>query len=319
MVGMTKKTILVTGINGFVGKHLVRELHGRDIKVLGTGLSKVDDEIAGEVDDFIACDLTNLDSVSAIDFGSLDAVIHLAALSSQGMSFDQPQKFIADNSAMVINLFEAALAQKPKQYPRFIMISSGAVYESDQPMPLTESSKVTHGSPYSVSKLLGEMLGDYYQKRGIDSVVIRPFNHTGPGQGPGFLLPDMVKQLSEAGKDGVIKVGNITTRRDYSDVRDVARAYADLATTPEIKNRLYNICSGASRSGQEIIEMIAKGLYGDDAKPNTEVDQSRIRPNDPPNIFGSADHLKNDIGWQPKIDFEQTVRDYIAWFKEHPF
>jgi GDP-4-dehydro-6-deoxy-D-mannose reductase len=199
------------------------------------------------------------------------------------------------------------------------MVSSGAVYESSQPMPITEASKVTHGSPYAISKLLGEMLGDYYQKRGIDSIVTRPFNHTGPGQGKGFLLPDMTRQLSELGESGVLKVGNITTRRDYTDVRDVVKAYAALATAPEVKNRLYNVCSGKSRSGEEIIDLIAKTLYGENAKANTEVDQSRIRPNDPPEIFGSTEQLKADTGWETTIPFEQTVRDYVEWFKENPF
>jgi GDP-4-dehydro-6-deoxy-D-mannose reductase len=316
---MSTQRILVTGVNGFVGPHLVRELKNQGITVVGAASQKANPEVADLLDDFIACDLTNLESVSKIDFASIDAVIHLAALSNQGMSFDQPQKFIADNSAMVINLFEATLAQKPERHPRFIMVSSGAVYESSQQMPLTEKSQTTHGSPYSISKLLGEMLGDYYQKRGIDSVVVRPFNHTGPGQGKGFLLPDMVKQLSELGEEGVLKVGNIATRRDYTDVRDVVKAYVALATATEVKNRLYNVCSGKSRSGEEIIGLIAQTLYGPDAKTNTEVDQSRIRPNDPPEIFGSTELLKADTSWETTIPFEQTVRDYVEWFKKNPF
>lgn len=316
---MSTQRILVTGINGFVGKHLVRELHNQGIAVVGSASEKANAEIEGLLDEFVACNLTDLESVKQLPLGDVSAVIHLAALSSQGMSFDQPQKFIADNSAMVINLFEATMALKLEKNPRFIMVSSGAVYESNQPMPLTEASSVTHGSPYAISKLLGEMLGDYYQKRGIDSIVVRPFNHTGPGQGPGFLLPEMVKQLSELGAEGTLKVGNIKTRRDYTDVRDVVKAYVALATMPEVKNHLYNVCSGVNRSGEEIIGMIAEALYGEGAKPNTEVDQSRIRPNDPAEIFGSAERLQSDAGWQVTIPFEQTVRDYVAWFKENPF
>jgi GDP-4-dehydro-6-deoxy-D-mannose reductase len=314
-----KKRILVTGINGFVGKHLARELHAQGMAIVGVATETPHPEIADLLESFLAIDLTDQTSVSKIDFTNLDAVIHLAALAHQGMSFEHPRKFIDTNSAMVIHLFETALAQKPAHYPRFIMVSSGAVFESDQPMPLTEQSAVTHGSPYAISKLLGEMLGDYYQKRGIDSIVVRPFNHTGPGQGPGFLLPDMVKQISEAGEGGTINVGNIATRRDYSDVRDVVKAYVALATTPRVTNRLYNLCSGVSRSGEEIITLITKTLYGNDAAVKTEVDQSRIRPNDPPEIYGDASLLKTDTGWKPTHSFEQTVNDYVAWFKQHPF
>lgn len=316
---MSTTRILITGINGFVGQHLARELHNQGIAAVGTATEAANPAIADLLEGFVACDLTSAESVAQIDFSNVDAVIHLAALSSQGMSFDQPQRFIADNSAMVINVYERILAQKLDKNPRVIMVSSGAVYDSDQPMPITEASKLTHGSPYVISKLLSENLADYYKKRGIDSIVVRPMNHTGPGQGPGFILPDMTKQLKELGPDGTLKVGNIKTRRDYTDVRDVAKAYVTLATMPEVKHTLYNICSGKSRSGEEIIGIIAKAMYGDDARVKTEVDQSRIRPNDPPEIFGSTDQLKADTGWTTTIPFEQTVKDYVEWFKANPF
>ena len=308
--------ILVTGINGFVGKHVARELHSQNIKITGTGMGAADDSIKSLLTNFVSCDLTDQESVKQIDFSQFDAVIHLAALAHQGLSFEHPHKFINQNSAMVIHLFEAALAQNLDHYPRFIMVSSGAIYESDQPMPLTEQSKVSHGSPYAISKLLGEMLGDYYQKRGIDSVVVRPFNHTGPGQGPGFLIPDMVKKINEAGEGGTITVGNLSTRRDYTDVRDVVKAYVTLATAPEITHRLYNVCSGVSRSGEEIVQRITQELFGKDAHVRTQIDQARFRPHDPPEIFGSTEQLKKDTGWHTTIPFEQTIHDYVEWFKQ---
>lgn len=314
---MSIQHILVTGSNGFVGKHLIKGLkqQGHTVTALAT---HADPAVAEQVDAFVACNLTDAESVAQVNFNTVDAVIHLAALSSQGMSFDQPQKFIADNSAMVINLYERMLAQKLPKNPRVIMVSSGAVYDSNQPLPITEDGLLTHGSPYAISKILGEHLSDYYQKRGIESIVVRPFNHTGPGQGPGFLIPDMVKQLSELGEGGTLRVGNIATRRDYSDVRDVVKAYITLATTDELAHNLYNICSGKSRSGEEIIGLIAKALYGSDTV-KTEVDQTRIRPNDPAEIFGSNQRLRDDTGWEPSIPLEQTITDYVAWFKTNPF
>src|ERR1700738_1126130 len=182
---MSTQHILVTGSNGFVGKHLIAALkqQGHSVTALAT---HADPAVAEQVDNFVACDLTSAESVAQVDFTGITAVIHLAALSSQGMSFDLPQKFIADNSAMVINVYERILVQKLTKNPRVVMVSSGAVYDSDQPMPLTETSILTHVSPYAIRKILGEHLADYYKKRGIESVVVRPFNHTGPGQGPGF-------------------------------------------------------------------------------------------------------------------------------------
>lgn len=312
-----KQRILITGINGFVGKHLTRELHSQNIAVIGAATSKADPEIADLLDDFVACDLTNRSSVEKIDFSNLSAVIHLAALANQGQSFAKPQEFITTNSAMVINLFESALAQKLSTYPRFIMVSSSVVYDNDQPMPLTEQGALTQNSPYAISKQLGEMLGNYYKKRGIDSVVARPFNHTGPGQGPGYLLPDMVKRIYELGEGEPLKTGNIKTRRDYTDVRDVAKAYALLATAQDVKNHIYNISSGKSRSGEEIISLIAKAM--DKNSPLTETNPAFLRPNEPAEIIGSAELLKNDLGWEPSIPLERTIADYVAWYKENRF
>lgn len=307
------KKIIVTGINGFVGPHLAHELKNRNITVIGVG-TDAQPKNSELLDEYIACDLTDAESVaSSIDFTDVDAVIHLAGLSNQGKSFAEPQLFITANSAMVVNLFEAATAQDKK--PRFVIVSTGALYNSDQPMPLSEESAITFNSPYAVSKHVTENLSDYYGKRGFESVVVRPFNHTGPGQGPGFLIPDLSRQLLEVGEGGTLRVGNLSTRRDYSDARDIVRAYADIATAESVPHNLYNLCSGKSRSGEEILALLAKAFFGREDAVATEVDPSRVRPNDPPEIFGDNSRMQEDYGWTPTIPLEQTINDYVAWMK----
>ncbi|MGH7196907.1 MAG: NAD-dependent epimerase/dehydratase family protein [Candidatus Saccharimonadales bacterium] len=305
------QTILVTGINGFVGHHLAAELKSRNLSVIGLGHDgRPTEEVSKYIDTYIGCDLTNEAAVKEVDFSKVDVIIHLAGLASQGMSFAEPRRFIADNSAMIINLFEAAMSQQLNHKPRFIVVSSGAVYDNNQPMPLTEDSRTTNASPYVISKLLTEDLCGYYQSRGFDCVIARPFNHIGPGQSPGFLLPDLVSQIREATESKEpMKVGNLKSRRDYTDVRDVVKAYALLATTEKLHHRLYNICSGGSTSGEELLAMITKELYA--KKVNVVVDPNKLRPNDPPEIYGSYERLAIDTGWKPTLPLETTIRDFI--------
>lgn len=295
-------SVIVTGVNGFVGKHLARELTENGIAVIGIGREPVaDSEIADVLSEYVIADLTQ----TWPEVGAVDAVIHLAGLAAVGPSFERPQEYINLNSAMITNLGEFYLTQETK--PRLVVVSSGAVYDSSQPMPLTEDSALDLNSPYTVSKVLVENQCAYYRKRGLDCIIARPFNHIGPGQLEGFLVPDVIAQLQ---KGNEVRVGNIGTKRDYTDVRDVARAYRLLATTPNLYHQIYNVCSGTSRSGEEIITLIKAVMKKPEA--TVAVDQSKVRPTDAPDIYGSAEALKADTGWVPEIPFETTLTDCVG-------
>lgn len=305
---MTKDTatattglILVTGVNGFVGKHLVRELTLHGYTVVGVGREpQADSQISDLLQDYKVADLTQ----NWPDTAEPIAVIHLAGLAAVGDSFDHPQDYLSINSSMVTNMAEYYLRRSRK--PRLLVISSGAIYGAGQSMPLNEASMVDFNSPYAVSKVLVENQCTYYRKRGLDCVVARPFNHIGPGQLGGFLAPDVIAQLKEGDH---AMVGNLATKRDYTDVRDVTKAYRLLATTPQLKHPIYNVCSGISRSGEEIVGAIKTAL----AKPDAviTVDQSKVRPTDVAEIYGDAAILKADTGWAPTIPFEVTIEDCI--------
>ncbi len=307
------KRVLVAGVNGFVGHHLARELAETGHTVIGTGIDKaLDPTLAPYVKTFLRCDLTDREAVSTLPLDEVDAVINLAGLAQVGASFDpgQAERYTHINVAVHTTILER-LRQLDNKAVRVIAVSTGAVYDNTQKMPINEDGLlITEGSPYAHSKLAMERALAEYQGLGFDVVVVRPFNHIGPGQLGGFLVPDLIEKLRHLGADNVLSIGRLDTKRDYTDVRDVARAYRLLATSDELAHSLYNVCSGASHSGQEILDVLTGSM--DISGLRIEVDKSRIRPNDPADVRGEASRLQTDTGWKPQIAFEQTLRDCLS-------
>lgn len=303
------KKILVTGANGFVGQHLVKELADNGMTVVGVGGHAGASERSPYVNEYLVLDLNDAEAVSKqLDFKDVDGVIHLAGLAAVGPSFDKPLEYITTNVGIEINLFEAALAQGAK--PKFLIISSGSLYDAKAPLPLTEESPVVPGSPYAVSKIGQEEMAFHYGLRGFECMVARPFNHIGPGQNPGFLVPDVAQQIiaCERGEQSEILVGNLDAKRDYTDVRDIVRAYRLLLEKGE-SGQLYNICSGEAVSGHDIVDGLMKAA-GSEAP--LKQDQARMRPSDNPEIYGDSSKLHGSTGWQPEVPLGTTLKDVIA-------
>lgn len=302
------KTVIVTGANGFVGSHLAKELSENDFSVIGIGGGTKKGNNSTFFAEFKVLDLMDPEAVNTIDFTKVDSVIHLAGLAAPAPSFDKPMKYINTNIGIEVNLFEAALAQNAK--PRFIVISSGTLYDPKSPMPFTESSNICPNSPYAISKIGQEQTAQYYAIRGFECIVVRPFNHIGPGQNPGFIVPDLAKQIVEFEKDNskAIKVGNLDAKRDYTDVRDIVRAYR-LLLDKGIPGETYNVCSGASTSGHEILAGL---LEAANCKPSVVKNDAMNRPSDREELYGSLDKLSADTGWQPEIPLKTTLSDVIT-------
>ena len=299
--------IVITGANGFVGKHLTNELLNAGHQVVGIGMEpSAHNEIADKLVEYASCNLAEAWPELATP---VDAIIHLAGLAAVGPSFDKPQDYLNLNSAMVTNMGEYYLKADTK--PRIVLVSSGAIYDPHQEMPIHESGGVAFSSPYAVSKILTENQAAYYNGRGLECVVMRPFNHIGPGQLPGFLVPDLAEKIRARKSDTEpISVGNLTTRRDYTDVRDVAKAYVAVATSPSRPEELvYNVCSGASVSGEQVLASLAQA-FGI-STPQTEIDQSLVRPTDIMDIRGDNSRLSQEFDWQPTYSFQQTVNDFV--------
>lgn len=302
--------ILVTGINGFVGEHVAREFVNRGFSVVGVGHdSEANEKVAPLLRTYVSCDMLDEAQVNdRLSMSGVRAIIHLAGLANVGQSFDKPQRFMTENGVMVNNVLAKALADEMPG--RTVAISTGALYDSTQPLPLSEESRTYPNSPYAVGKLMAEDVVKYYRLRGTDAVIARPFNHIGPGQGPGFILPDLYEQLQSAEDSGNMMVGNIATKRDYTDVRDIARAYAELALAPSLEHDTYNICSGESLSGQTILNTIKEAAGVKDIE--VRVDPAKIRPTDIDNIVGDSSRLRDELGWGPAITIEQTIKDFVA-------
>lgn len=296
--------VVVSGVNGFVGRHLVRELtcHGHD--VIGMGLDSAGSDIGP-----LLCDHVEVDLRQRWPSVHCDAVVHLAALSAVEPSFRDPQRYIESNSAPLTRLAEALLSTN--EGVRVVVVSTGAVYHTTDNQSLNEGSPINPSSPYIVSKILTEAQSAYYRQRGLDILVMRPFNHIGPGQGPGFLLPDLVSGVTNwMETEEAVRVGNLATRRDYTDVRDVVRAYRLALEAPHVTTPVLNVCSGKSVSGRELLDLVADALT-DGRPPEIHVDQAKFRPGDPGQIRGNNTAIRETLGWQPSIGLVQTVRDVV--------
>jgi GDP-4-dehydro-6-deoxy-D-mannose reductase len=300
------KKVLITGVNGFVGQHLVKELLESGLQVVGVGGPRGSTASPG-ITEYKVLDLMDETATSTINFNEIDSVVHLAGLAAVGPSFDDPLTYVYTNVGLEVHLFEAALKQDKK--PRFLIVSSGNLYNPAAPLPLTEESSVIASSPYAVSKLGQEQMAQYYARRGFEIVIARPFNHIGPGQSQGFIVPDFVQQALSIKKGGTneIMVGNLDAKRDYTDVRDIVRAYRLLLEKGQ-SSEIYNICSGSSRSGHELLEIILRTVG---VQPRIVQDPAKMRPSDTLDIYGTYNKLGKDTGWKPRITLTQTIQDVI--------
>lgn len=309
--------ILITGVGGFVGQHLAQESFKQGHEVHGISHSgELPNSLSGIVKDHNVCNLADYSAVKKLDLTSYSAIVNLAGLANVGESFKNPELYMKTNVSVLTNICKVALEQRSSC--RIVGISTGAVYESAQTMPLREGSKtVLNGSPYAKSKLAMEDGALEFTEKGVDCVIARPFNHIGPGQQAGFLMFDLCRQLLESTTSESISVGTMSSKRDYTDVRDVARAYILLATTNknDLSSNIYNICSGTARTGYSLLEELQKHIPGTE-HIKIEVNPNLVRPNDPPVLVGSHDLITKDTHWQPSIAFEQTVEDIVQSVKK---
>lgn len=315
------RKVILTGVNGFVGHHLARELWVKKFSVIGTGTStELSSVLKPFVDEYVGnCDLTKEKDVSRLDLEDVIAVINLAGLSNVGASFDMSEEYLKLNVGVHTKLADRIYKEGLKI--RMVSVSSGAIYDAAQTMPLKEdSSVITEGSPYALSKIAMEQAMKAYVKKGLDIVIARPFNHTGPGQLAGFLIPDLYEQIQNALLNNVpLSIGNLETKRDYSDVRDVVQAYILLATAEKklLSGYTYNVCSGKSVAGTRILELIANACGVSNIK--RIIDPEKLRPNDALDVFGSYNKIHSELGWKPTIGIEKTIDDFVKAKKNRLF
>jgi GDP-4-dehydro-6-deoxy-D-mannose reductase len=315
-----KVRILITGITGFVGSHFAEYALERGVDVYGSyrWRSKTEniDHLGSRIN-LVECDLRDVSSVQhLLEASRPDAIIHLAAQSFVGSSWQAPAETLFTNTVAQVNLLEAI--RQRSQCPRFLVVGSseeyGAVYEGE--LPITEDNPLRPLSPYAVSKVTQDLLGyQYFKSYGLPIVRSRAFNHEGPRRGDVFVTSNFARQIAEieAGlRAPVVHVGTLKTRRDYTDVRDIVRGYWLLLERGE-PGEVYNLCSGKAWEIGEVLEF----LIGETRVRPIDVreDPARLRPSDVPMLLGDASRIRRAVGWQPELPFEQTLRDVLDYWR----
>ncbi len=311
------KKAYITGISGFAGSFLAELLLQKGYLVGGTYIS---DNIQNL--DAIRKDLS-LDRVNLLEPEQIkkslhkfspDIVFHLAALTSPAESFKSPDKVFTNNITAQINLLESV--RKSDISPRILITSSAEVYGliSEKDLPISEKTELRPGSPYAVSKIAQDYLGfQYFLSYGMDIVRIRPFNHIGPRQTEQFVVASFAKQIAEIEKkrEGKIMVGNLEAKRDFTDVRDMVKAY-EVVANAGIPGEVYNVGSGKSHKISEVLNTL---LGFSSRQIDVEVDPSKLRPSDVPDIR-SDNHRVEGLGWKPEIGLEKTLKDTLDYWRD---
>ncbi len=311
--------ILITGIAGFVGSHLAEQLLKRKIEVFGIYLPGESLENIQKIKKDLRlfnCDLTHFDELSSLlKRIKPDQIYHLAALSSVGESFSRPLDTIENNIRGTLYLLETI--RNLKKRIKILVAGSSDMYGKVLPkeVPITEERPLLPISPYGVSKAACDLLAyQYFKSYGVFAIRARAFNHTGPRQRTGFVIPDFASQIAkiEAGQmPPVLKVGNLSSKRDISDVRDVVRAYVSLMGKGRA-GEAYNICSQEAYSIRSVLRIL---LSLSKKKIKVKVDKKKSRPAEIPILVGNNSKIRKAVGWKPKIPIEKMLEDTLNFWR----
>jgi GDP-4-dehydro-6-deoxy-D-mannose reductase len=317
------ENVLITGVTGFVGSHLAEWIlkYKPGAEVYGTYRLRSKMEHILDIKDkihLVECELRDSHSVNEmIKVTKPDYIFHLAAQSFVPTSWNSPSDTLIVNQIGQLNLFEAV--RKYGINPTIQIACSSEEYGLVYPheVPIREDNPLRPLSPYAVSKVGQDYLGyQYYQSYGLKVIRTRTFNHTGPRRGESFVTSNFAKQIIEVEKGikpPVIYVGNLTAKRDFTDVRDVVRAYW-LAVEKGIPGEVYNIASGIAYTIEEVLDKLIQL-----SKVNIAIqtDPSRMRPSDVEILLGDYSKFNQQTGWKPTIPFEQTLQDLLDYWRVH--
>ena len=314
------KRVLVTGVTGFAGSHLVDYMLSRgDCEIFGILRWRSPTDNIGHFMDritLVECDLRDASSTrDTLEAVRPEWIFHLAAQSFVPTSWSAPTESLTTNILGQVNLFEAVRRLGMKC--RIQLACSSEEYGMVLPdeVPIKETNPLRPLSPYAVSKVAQDMLGyQYWMSWKVDSVRTRGFNHEGPRRGPVFVASDFAKQIADIEKGRrapVVNVGNLDAKRDFSDVRDMVRAYW-LALEKCEPGDVYNICTGRSWTIRELLDIL---LSMTQTKIEVRQDPARLRPSDVPVLLGDNSKFVKATGWKPTIPFEQTLRDMLDYWR----
>ena len=310
---------LITGAGGFVGGHLCTYLLATtDWDLTGTVYGRpVETAWPDPRLRLVPFDLRDAERVRwLVEEVEPDFIFHLAAQSFVPTSFADPWDTLETNIQSELNLLEAV--RRSGREVVFLVVGSNEEYGApfEWELPQTEESPLRPNNPYAVSKVAQDFLGlQYHLTYGMSVVRVRPFNHTGPGQGTRFVVPAFASQIAriEAGlQEPVMRVGNLATSRDFSDVRDIVRAYY-LAVMEGEPGEVYNLASGEAQSIQGLLDTLLDYAQVD---VRVEVDPTLYRPADVPEVYGSAEKFERETGWWPEYALDETLADTLDYWRD---
>lgn len=315
---------LVTGISGFVGGHLAEHLIDSGDQVVGLSASGRWSGGSAHLADFIRLETFDLTADSVESLSRLiarkrpEAIYHLAAQANPSASLGDPRGTWDLNLGGTMTLLDAVRASGLDPLPRVVLVGSGVSYGNPSPedLPVTERCPLRPNNPYAASKAAADLLGiQHALSYGTPVVVARPFNHAGPRQEDRYVLGSFARQVAEVerGTRPRIEVGNLDVVRDFTDVRDIVRAYRLLAEHGD-PGEVYNIGTGRDESLASMLEAL-RGL----ARSPVEVvvDPARVRPVDQPLLLADASKLRSRTGWEPRYGTEQTLSDMLDFWRSH--
>lgn len=310
---------LVTGISGFVGSHLAAYLlESSDWEVAGTVFGPYGNiaDLCGRLELYPA-ELSRLDVMTFIlEQAQPDIIFHLAAQPLVSASRRDPWGTLETNVRMQLNVLEGVAQVAPAC--RVLVVGSSEEYGLVSPdeLPIDEDTPLRPLSAYALSKVAQDLMGlQYTLTHRLHVIRVRPFNHIGPRQRPGFVAPDLASQIAAAElglQPAILQVGNLEARRDFCDVRDVVRAYVMLITHGEPGN-VYNVGSGESHSIQELLDIL---LSMSRVPIEVRQDPQRMRPSDVPEIICDATRIRAQTGWRPTISLEQSLQDILDYWRQ---
>ncbi|HUR93599.1 MAG TPA: GDP-mannose 4,6-dehydratase [Gemmatimonadales bacterium] len=310
--------VLVTGADGFVGRHLVRHLLQAGDQVVaacrpgGPVIDWTARAPAGAHVDVVPLEIADEASVTSALDAAPEAVVHLAAVASVRAAREDPGSAWTINAAGTARLAAgaAALREAGRADPILLVVSTGEVYGAGPPAPRVETDPLLPVSPYGASKVGAETAAlETWRRTGLRVVVARPFPHTGAGQTTQFVVPAFAARLRQAGRTGTrtVPTGNLAPVRDLLDVRDVVAAYR-LLLVAGAAGEAYNVARGSGTALSEVFARLA-GLLGVAAEPVADPDL--VRRSDIPHLVGDPTKLRRATGWTPAISFEQTLQDLV--------
>ena len=313
--------LLITGITGFVGSHMAEYALAHGAEVFGSSRWRSRTEniehLRSQIK-LIECDLRDLASVRGLlETAEPTHVVHLAAQSFVGASWQTPAETLSTNIISQVNLLEGI--RRFTVAPRVLVAGSSEEYGFVCPdeLPIRETNPLRPLSPYAVSKVAQDMMGyQYFMSYGLPIIRTRAFNHEGPRRGEVFVTSNFAKQVAEieAGmREPVMSVGDLTPRRDFSDVRDVVRGYWLLLERGE-PGEVYNLCSGRSWAIQQVLEFLLEQSRV--KRIAVETDPARLRPSDVMILEGDSSKIRKATGWEVEIPFERTLRDLLAYWRQ---